>query len=236
MTTPAPPVFVPLTIDEIRAETAEHIHVSLKAPPEFLSAYTLPGQYVQIAIDGMKPSFFAIANGPTRERLEFLIKRGSPAAEIIAAAKKSGELLNAQRAVGQRVSIGSCAGTRRLRNPEWVRAWAPLRALMHFIMARRTDFAHIHFLYGARKADLIPYIAEIETWKSAGVHATCVCSKGDEESWSGAKGYVQDFLRSAKPDAANAVAYICGMKPMVEGVKAAFAELGLTPDRIHQNF
>ena len=234
MSTPAAPVFVPLTIDEIRAETPELVHLSVMAPPEFLKVYSHPGQYVQIAIEGMKPSFFAIANGPSSERLEFLIKRGSPAADVIAA-KKAGDALQVSAPTGKGYPLVHAQG-RDVFVIGVGSGMAPLRALMHTIMARRTDFAHIHFLYGARQAQLIPYFREIEAWKSAGVHATCVCSKGDAESWPGEKGYVQDFLRSARPDAANAVAYVCGMKPMVEGVKAALSELGLSPERIHQNF
>src|SRR5476651_73650 len=144
MSTPAAPVFVLLIIDEIRAETSELIHLSLIAPPEFLKAYSVPGQYVQIAIEGMKPSFFAIANGPSSERLEFLIKRGSPAAEIIAA-KKPGDSLQVSAPAGKGYPLVHAQG-RDVYVIGVGSGIAPLRALMHTIMARRTDFAHIHFL------------------------------------------------------------------------------------------
>src|SRR5579864_9498014 len=103
MSTPTPPVFVPAKIHELRAETPEHVHFELAAPPESLSAYTVPGQYLQVQVQslaGLKPAFFAMASGPARERFEFLVKRGSPIGAAIAA-QKSGEMLHVTAPTGK---------------------------------------------------------------------------------------------------------------------------------------
>jgi NAD(P)H-flavin reductase len=228
-------VFVPAQIHELRAETPEHVHFELAAPPEFLSAYTIPGQYVQIQIqtEGLKPAFFAMASGPARERFEFLVKRGSPIGAAIAS-RKSGETLHLTAPAGKGYPLAQGTG----RDVFLVGSGtgiSPLRSLMHTLLSRRAEFGRIVFLYGARKTSHVPYSAEAEQWKAAGVQTACIISQPDAGTWNGPTGHVQKLIADSRPNATSAV-FVCGQKPMVEGVKAAFAELGVGAERIFQNF
>ena len=229
------PTFVPVPIAELRPETPELFHLTLKAPAEFLSAYTVPGQYVQIQMEGLKPGFFAIASPPHKEQLEFLIKRGAPAADAIAA-RKPGESLNVTAPSGKGYALQHAHG-RDVYVVGVGSGMAPLRALMHTLLKQRSDFGAIHFLYGARKVAHVPYANDVKVWERDGVNVTLACSQPDPGTWSGATGHIQDVFRGTRPTvAANSTVFVCGMKPMVEGVKATFAELGLASDRVFQNF
>jgi len=229
------PAFTDVRITEVRQETPEHIHVALETPAELLRAYTIPGQYIKVHVDGQKPGFFAIACGPARERLELLIKTGSVVASTIAA-KKAGDSLSISapegkgyaldRARGQSVfAVGVGSGL------------APLRALMHTLLESRSEYGQLHLYYGARKSTHVPYALELDAWGTDGVHVTKVCSQPDHGTWSGEVGRIQNVLRAQKPAVdANSAVFICGMKAMVEDVTAAFAELGLSRERVFQNF
>jgi NAD(P)H-flavin reductase len=235
MSSPTPPAFHPVPIAELRDETPELFHLTLQAPAEFLSAYTIPGQYVQMQLEPHKPGFFAIASGPSKERLEFLIKRGAPAADAIAA-KKPGETLHVTAPSGKGYALMQAQG-RDVYLVGVGSGLAPLRALMHTLLSRRSDYGKIHLLYGARKSHFFPYSTEVKQWANAGVAVTQVCSRPDAGSWSGATGHVQDYFKSTRPTvAAGSAVFVCGMKPMVEGVKAVFGEFGIGSDRIFQNF
>lgn len=235
MTQPTPPAYVPVPVAEVRDETPELFHLTLKAPPEFLSAYTVPGQYVQMQLDTHKPGFFAIASGPSKERLEFLIKRGSPTADAIAA-KRPGESLSVTAPAGKGYALQQAHG-RDVYLFGVGSGLAPLRALMHTLLARRADYGKIHLLYGARTSGHFPYSAELKQWAGAGVDITQVCSRPEAGTWSGATGHVQDHFKTLRPTVApGSAVFVCGMKPMVEGVKTVLGELGVGADRVFQNF
>lgn len=227
--------FTDVRVVEVRQETPEHVHVALDVPDELLRAYTIPGQYIKIQVDGQKPGFFAIACGPTRERLELLIKTGSPVASIIAA-KKAGESLSISAPEGKGYALDRAKG-QSIFVVGVGSGLAPLRALMHTLLKTKDEYGHLHLYYGARKSTHIPYALELNTWATEGVRVTMVCSQPDHGTWSGEVGRIQNVLRARKPAVdANSAVFICGMKAMVEDVTAAFGELGLSRERIFQNF
>jgi NAD(P)H-flavin reductase len=229
------PVFHDVRIAEVRTETPEHVHVALDAPAELLRAYSIPGQYVRVQAEGHKPGFFAIACGPARERLELLIKTGSPLAALIAA-KRGGEHLSISAPEGKGYALSQATG-QDVFAVGVGSGIAPLRALMHALLKTKSEYGRLHFIYGARKSTYFPYSSEVDSWKAQGVNVTKVCSQPDPGTWSGPTGRIQGILRDQHPKVgATSAVFICGMKPMVEDVTAAFVQLGLNRERVFQNY
>ena len=235
MTLPAPAAFN-LRIDELRHETAELIHLSLSgSTEEFKKAYRVPGQYLQVSLENLKPGFFAIASGPGEAGIELLIKRGNPLTDAIAL-KKAGSELQASLPMGKGFPLEQAQqGTIFLVGVG--SGIAPLRAMAHVLLQERSKWGRIILIYGARTPCNFPYQAEMDAWNRNGIEVTKVCSRPEEGSWKGPVGRVHDALRILKPNFdPGSTAFVCGMKGMVDDVKVALGGLGLGSERIFQNF
>lgn len=237
MPDPTPqPVFHPVKLSEARQETPWLSHLALAdVPAEVLAAYKTPGQYVQIREGDGKPGFFAVACGPGRGTLEFLIKRGTPLADLLTA-KRPGETLQIAAPAGKGYPLESARG-HDLYLCGVGSGIAPLRAVVHAVLQDRDAFGAVKFYYGARKREDFPYADELSAWLARGVEVTRVCSQPEPGTWNSAVGRIQNVLRERRPMAApGACVFACGMKPLVEDLKVLFPDLGVPADRVFQNF
>ena len=105
--------FYTVKVESNRALTPEMRLITLSGGPADLYArYTVPGQYLQVAIGEGKPGFFAIASAPGERRFELLIKRSPGLAEELHAIRPGGEVrgdLQEARIVGEEESGGGAA-------------------------------------------------------------------------------------------------------------------------------
>lgn len=230
-----PPVFHDLEVIARRQETPELTHLAVRAPADFISAYQIPGQYAQIRHGEMKPGFFALASAPGQSQFEFLIKKGSPLADALVAVLP-GQTLSISLPQGKGYPLAQAQG-RDVFLVGVGSGLAPLRALLQQLLKDRANYKRLALLYGCRSANAFPYSTELDAWATQGVDVTRVCSQPAVGTWEGPVGRVQQILLSRKPAiAADSVVFACGMKPMVEDVKAAVAQLGVPPERVFQNF
>ena len=66
-----------------------------------------------------------------------------------------------------------------------------------------------------------------------------LCASQPTAAWTGARGYVQTVARELKLheiSTENAVAFLCGMKSMIDGVRLELLRFGLPPERTFLNF
>lgn len=236
MSQPAPPTFIEMTVASSHAETHELTHLSLSgATPEFTAAYKTPGQYVQIRTGGLKPGFFAIASAPSRPQTDLLIKRGSPLADAIAATPP-GSPLQVSIPAGRGYPFEQARG-RNLMIIGVGSGIAPLRAVIQSVIDERDAYGAVQLIYGARSPHSIPYNAEMDAWQAREIEVIRICSQPGEHVWNGPVGRVQDAIKTAHAQLdPRCAAFVCGMKAMVEDVKATLGNLGLPPERVFQNF
>jgi CDP-4-dehydro-6-deoxyglucose reductase, E3 len=106
---------------------------------------------------------------------------------------------------------------------------APIKAMLTQL-ARATDGPpprSVHLLWGGRRA------ADLYWQPGAGnnrLRYTAVLSRADD-SWTGARGHVQDVLLGAPPAWDQAVVYACGSSAMIEGARTAVVAAGLPANR-----
>jgi NAD(P)H-flavin reductase len=106
------------------------------------------------------------------------------------------------------------------------------------MVMRRGEFGRIALYYGQRRPDEFAYRREHEAWARAGV-TLALCVSGTDEGWPGPRGHVQDVAVSRGFDGALAddtVAFVCGMKGMVEGVRQVLGAGGLPAGRVFLNY
>jgi len=223
-------------IAETRTETP-HLHLlrlGLDGSQEALfHAYRHPGQYVRVETADESAGIFALANPPGDAGFELLLKRGGKLADKLAELPV-GDPLVVSAPQGPGFPLGEARG-RDLYLCAVGSGIAPIRAVIGAVLADRAAFGQVRLYEGQRTAADFAFARERPAWRAADIALIEVASQpiGD---WPGAVGYVQAALRAERRDASNAVAFLCGMKAMVEGVREALSELGLPRERTYLNY
>ena len=199
--------------------------------PEVAASHRRPGQYLKLRL-GEREGFMALASAPGQP-LQLLVKRGPPLADALACVAV-GATVDSSLAQGAGFPLDEARG-RDLLLFAAGSGIAPLRAGVQAVLGERRAFGRVSLFYGQRTPEEVAYRGEAATWAAGGIELHPVISQPPPGSWSGARGHVQEaFLQSAVP-VAEAVAFLCGMKAMVAGVKAALGQRGLPPERLFLN-
>src|SRR6266508_1835570 len=107
---------------------------------------------------------------------------------------------------------------------------APLRPVVHRLLAERDRYGRVSVLVGARSPDLLLFPAELVAW-SGKVRVATTVDHGDA-SWRGNDGVVTEVLREAEFDPARTAAFVCGPEVMMRFSARALADAGVDPARI----
>jgi sulfhydrogenase subunit gamma (sulfur reductase) len=214
-------------------ETPAFRGIALAAPAPVLAAHRAPGQYLRVGTGPELDGMFALASGPNAGSLELLLKRGARAADQLAAVPEGAELF-VSAPMGQGYPVAEHGGRDVLLFAAGS-GIAPIRSVVQAIQARRADYGKVRLYYGQRTGADFAYRAEHDAWRASGIDVHLCCSQADR-AWTGARGRVQDALIAGPPPLADAVAYLCGMKAMLESVTTILVELGLPRDRVFLNY
>lgn len=196
--------------------------------------HALPGQYLKLAVEGHKESFFAIASAPDPRatRLELLIKTGSPLADALRTLPAGAEV-RASAVQGKGFPIDQARG-RDVYLFATGSGISPVRSLIDVIRRDRAAFHRVKLYFGARTPDAFAYDAELPTWDQDRIDVVRTVSKPGDSGWTGLTGYVQAHI--PEEPLGDAVAFLCGQKDMVRGVTEALLRQGLPKERIFLNF
>lgn len=104
---------------------------------------------------------------------------------------------------------------------------APIRSMLHYLLARGTDRT-VTLIFGVRYPSSILYGNEFEELARSHLnfHFLPTLSRPDE-SWQGATGYVQGHVQRLFAGGTDFEAYVCGLKRMVNDVRAILKGMGL---------
>jgi NAD(P)H-flavin reductase len=229
------PTFYPVSIARRWDEAQELVglRVSLAGTP-IASSFTNPGQYVQLRLPSGRIGFFAIASRPGETDFDFLVKTGGEIPdELLALA--DGAAVEMTAAMGHGYPIQHHRGKDILLFAVGS-GISPIRSLIWYLAAHRQDYAGVTLFFGARTPKHFAYQDELTAWQAEGVHVVRVVSREDGTDAGYVHGYVQTAIQAHPLTPENTVAFVCGMKSMVEGVTGELARLGVSNDRIFQNF
>lgn len=110
---------------------------------------------------------------------------------------------------------------------------APLRPLIHAVLARRAKVGTVVLLYGARTPEDILYRKQVAGWRGRfdmTVHVTVDRATG---RWSGPVGMVTKLIARGGFDARDTVAYVCGPEIMMRYAAQALIDKGVAPERLY---
>jgi NAD(P)H-flavin reductase len=205
---------------------------------EFAREHTLPGQLVKLHAPGHKAGYFALGNAPRGDGSgELLLKRGTPLSDAVIDAAQPHAIVDATAPFGEGFPIGEARGRDVLLFAAGS-GITPVRALLQWLLDRRGDHGRIALYYGQRSDRDFAYVREHADWQRAGVHLV-LCASQPSPTWTGARGYVQTVareLRLHEISTTNAVAFLCGMKSMIDGARVELLHFGLPAARTFLNF
>jgi NAD(P)H-flavin reductase len=192
------------------------------------------GQYVKLSLPGKGEGFFAVASAPGArgEVLELLIKGGSALADALVSLPV-GAKVQSTPAQGKGFAVEAAKGRRVLLFATGSGISA-VRSLIGVLLRDRPGYGHLSLYFGARTPDAFAYTAELDTWEAAGLQVIRTVSQPGASGWQGLQGYVQTHV-PLEP-LADASAFLCGQKGMVQGVTEALERQGLPRERIFLNF
>ncbi len=196
-----------------------------------------PGQVVKVRTE-VGEAYFALASAPSLAgRGEILVKRGTPVADAAVASAAPGRLLEVSTPFGNGFAVEEARGRDVLLFAAGS-GIAAIRSLVQHILENRRDFGRVTLFYGQRRGADFAYVREHLDWERGGVRVV-LCPSHEDEAWTGVRGRVQEVARSLAfggSAPAGAVAFVCGMRPMVDDVRATLAKAGVPPERVHLNF
>jgi NAD(P)H-flavin reductase len=109
---------------------------------------------------------------------------------------------------------------------------APLRPLVHSVLADRARFGKVLVLYGARTPEDILYAEEVATWRSRFDLQVDVTVDRATGAWAGQVGVVTNLIARGGFDARNATAYVCGPEVMMRFAADALLRRGVPAEDI----
>jgi NAD(P)H-flavin reductase len=189
------------------------------------------GQCAMLSKLGVGEAMISITSSPTRDELEFSIKRVGRLTEALHEMKPG---MN----IGMRGPYGNSFPIENMIGKDLVFigggiGLAPLRSLINNCFDNREQFGRIVIIYGARSPEDLVFRKELfDVWpnnRDTEVHLTV--DKGDDD-WRGRVGFVPALLEDIGPSPENAMAVTCGPPIMIKFVLKSLQDMGFASENI----
>lgn len=229
------PAFFPVTLKRRWAEAEDLYGLEVDLTGTTLAwSFEAPGQFVQVRTPKGAIAYLAISSKPGEPHFEFLVKAGGEAADELLALGE-GARFEMTPAMGKGYPVQHHTGRDVLLFAVGS-GISPIRSLIWYLAGRRSEYQGVTLFFGARTPAHFAYRDELEAWQKEGIDVVRVVSRPEATEGGFVRGYVQDAVAAHPIDPAKTVAFVCGMKGMVEGVASELEKLGVTRDRIFQNY
>lgn len=194
----------------------------------------VPGQFLTFSaeVDGKRiRRSYTIASAPTqRDYVELTVKREDLGAES--------RYLHDNVAVGDHLEVSGPAGVFTFTGTEANSivlisggvGITPMMCITRYLTDRAFP-GDIFFLYGASSPQNVIFREELEYLRKrhANLHVATTVGRVDETPWTGAVGYIsKEFIARNVPEIARRRVHVCGPPAMMEAVKSALIELGVS--------
>lgn len=229
--TPDPMLPEPHRLERVRRETHDTFTLELKPAQGDVKPFA-PGQFNMLYVFGTGESAISISGDPADT--DTLVHTVRAVGTVTRAMQK----LRRGDVIGVRGPFGSCWPIREAEGNDLVIATggiglAPLRPVIHHVLANREKYGRVALLYGARSPRALLFRRELERWRSRfdlEVEVTLDTASGD---WRGNVGVVTRLIPAAPFDSLNAVALICGPEVMMRFSVLELQKRGLRDENIY---
>lgn len=224
---------LPCRIDAKQPLAPDVMQLFLRLPAAESLAF-LPGQYLDVLLEGGRRRSFSIASPPhDAARLELHVRRapGGGFSDAVFGALPVGSLLKIEAPIGQFFYVPSAAPLLLVAGGT---GFAPIKSLLRHVLEVERSTRPVHLYWGARAAIDVYEHETVRRWASAhpNLHYVPVLSAaGEDIGWRG--GWVHEAAAGdLGAELARHAVYVAGPPALVEAVRVRFPEQGVEPGRI----
>ncbi len=186
----------------------------------------IPGQCAMLSVPGVGEAMFSITSSPTqRDYMEFSIKKCGCLTEWLHSVEKDAKI-TVRGPFGNGFPVD---GELKGKNLVFIAGGiglAPLRSVINYVRAKRSDYGRVTVVYGARSKDDFVDFEEIENeWKNERDFSVHLTTDRPQEGWNGHVGFVPAFVKEVGLDPHDTV-LLCGPPIMIKFTLSALVEMG----------
>lgn len=201
--------------------------------PAVAAAYRFqPGQFNMLYVPGCGESAISLsgpAGGDGRELVHTIRVVGRVTGRI--ADMRVGDEIGVRGPFGRAWPIEECLGRDVILVGGGI-GLAPLRPAIYALLRRRSEFARIALLVGARSPELLLYADELAQWDAQGIDVQLTVDQADA-SWHGSVGVVPlliDRLNNFRPS--ESIVLMCGPEVMMHYSAASAMARGIARESL----
>ncbi len=223
---------LPMRVKSLQQVAGEVMALCLQ-PPRAQRIDYLPGQYIDVLLEGGKRRAFSIANAPREDgTLDLHIRKvpGGGFTEFVFDALSPGALLRVEGPLGTFVLRED--STRPMLFMAGGTGYAPVRAMLEHLLACGCQ-RPMHVYWGARNASDLYEHERLSDWAERHPELRYVGVAAETGSDDGLRhGLVHSALLEDHPDLAGVDLYMSGPPAMIDSARHAFAEAGLDDNHL----
>jgi len=191
---------------------------------------TAPGQFVQISVPGIGEAPISICSSSDKH-LQLNIREVGNVTSALSKIKK-GDKVFLRGPYGKGYPVKEIKGNNLVLVGGGCGV-APLKGVLDYIEAHRSDYKEIFLFVGYRSPDDIIFKREIETWqKKYNLHVTVDKNQHGDFCYTAKEGFITQALDDAKISNENIVAMLCGPPLMMNKVIEILQKKGFHDDQI----
>ncbi len=213
-------------VTDARRETAAAWTLRREAAGDDGTEHYLPGQFAMLYVFGSGEVPISVSAIPERDGALVHTVRAVGAVTRTLCAARAGDVVGVRGPFGIGWPLDQAEGRDVLVVAGGL-GMAPLRPVVHALLAHRERYGHVTLLYGGRSpADLL-YADELAAWRRDGAFEVELIVDAPDERWRGHVGVVTRLIRRASFDPARTLAMTCGPEVMMRFAVAALLEQGV---------
>jgi NAD(P)H-flavin reductase len=189
-----------------------------------------PGQFMMVYVFGQGEIPISISGDPAkRDRIVHTVRAVGAVSRAICKAKEGS-------AIGLRGPFGSAWPTELTAGYDILVVaggigLAPLRPVLHSVIANRGRYGHVFLLGGARTPDIFIYRDEMDRWRRGGIDVRLTVDAA-APGWRASVGPVTTLIPRVEFDPSRTAAFIVGPEIMMRVVVDALAQRAIPHDRL----
>jgi len=226
---PEPMLPAAFRVRKNRRETPDTHTLELASIAEGVPAWR-PGQFMMMYVFGAGEIPISISGDPAkRDCIVHTVRAVGPVSRAICDAKEGSS-------VGLRGPFGSVWPIERAEGRDVILVaggigLAPLRPVLHTVMANRDKYMRVSLLVGARTPDILLYRREMDRWRKRRVDVRLTVDAA-APGWQASVGPVTTLIPRIEFDPSSVVAFIVGPEIMMRVVSQVLAQRGVSYDRL----
>lgn len=221
----------PATLVKVTNESADVMSFEMEFNDGSLMD-SLPGQFVEVSVQGYGEATFAVSRlAPDHKRFAVSVKRMGHLTKMLHRAGE-GEVVGVRGPYGHPFPVEDWKGKHVYIIGGGI-GLAPLRPVVDYVAAHRSDFAGLEILFGARTPADMLFKDDLAAWKGDSFVKLHTTIDFPAEGWNSRVGFVPVVAKDLglKPD--NRIAVVCGPPIMIKLTAVALRELGWPEESIY---